>query len=282
MYYGIVVISVVMFGIQFLFSDRYEKESGNGAGAVFIFNLLSAAAGLVCLFAINGFLLELTWFTLLAATLAALNSLLFSVCSLKALSKINLSLYSLFSMLGGMMLPFFAGMLFYDERMTLGKGVCVVLVIAALLLTVTKERKKGGWIYYCGIFVLNGMSGVISKFFESAPYPKTSAAGYSIWIAIITAVFSGIALLCVRKKLTKPSGKAVWFALGGGALSKVANYLLLIALLVLPASVQYPFVTGGVMIVSTLIAALTGQKPSKKEVLAVGLSFAGILALILL
>ena len=51
---------------------------------------------------------------------------------------------------------------------------------------------------------------------------------------------------------------------------------------VLPASVQYPFVTGGVMIVSTIISAITGKAPSKRELLALTLSFLGIMALVLI
>ena len=54
----------------------------------------------------------------------------------------------------------------------------------------------------------------------------------------------------------------------------IADYM------VLPASVQYPFVTGGTMIVSTVISFLLGQKPSKREIFAIALSFLGILALV--
>lgn len=281
MYYGILALSVLMFGVQFWMNDRYEKTVGNAAQSVLTLSLLSSLAGFVCLFAINGFYLEITWFTALVAALAAVNMLLYSLCSLRALSRINLSLYSLFSMLGGMMLPFLAGVLFYRESVTAGKAVCVACVAAALLLTVQPQGKRGGAVYYCGVFVFNGMSGVLSKFFESAPYAKAGPAGYSMCIAGITAFISAVGLIALRAKRKKTSRKAVVLALGSGGLGQIANYLLLIALAVLPASVQYPFVTGGVMITSTAIAALTGQKPSKKEILAVGLSFLGILALVL-
>jgi multidrug transporter EmrE-like cation transporter len=82
--------------------------------------------------------------------------------------------------------------------------------------------------------------------------------------------------------LPKTSPKAYIYTTGYGIINKIANYLLLIALAVLPASVQYPFVTGGVMIVSTIISVLTKQKPSKKELISVLLSFIGILALVFL
>ena len=67
-----------------------------------------------------------------------------------------------------------------------------------------------------------------------------------------------------------------------GILNKVANYMLLIALVHVPASTQYPMVTGGVMIVSTALGFLTAKKPSAKEIISVALSFAGIMALVLI
>ena len=282
MYYGIVLISVLMFGIQFYLNDKYQKENGTGASSVFTFSFISALVGVVCLAIINGFDFSVTPFTLIWAFVTALNSVLCSICTLKALEKVNLSVYSLFSMLGGMMLPFVAGLVFYDEPMTVAKAFCVTLVVGALLVTVNWKKKTGGEFYYVGVFILNGMSGVLSKIYEDATYPKVSSAGYSLWIAVMSVAVTAVALIAIFKKVKRPNLKAVLYSAGGGALNRIANFLLLIALAVLPASVQYPFVTGGVMIVSTVIAALTKQKPSKKEIFAVGLSFIGILALVLI
>ena len=282
MYYGIVMLSVLMFGIQFYLNDKYQKQNGTGASSVFTFSFISAVVGVIALAIINKFDFSFTAFTLVWAFITALNSILCSICSLKALEKVNLSVYSLFSMLGGMLLPFVVGLIFYNEPMTLAKAVCVVLVIAALLITVNWKKKNGGEIYYIGVFILNGMSGVLSKIYGDATYSKVSSGGYSLWIAIMSVFISAIVLVAIRKKLRRPNLKAILLSAGGGALNRVANFLLLIALAVLPASVQYPFVTGGVIIVSTVISALTKQKPTKKEIIAVGLSFIGVLALVLI
>ena len=280
LYYSFLCISVTMFGIQFLFNERYQKESGSGFAPTFMFTLLGSLAGLLLLFIINGFSIDLTPFTFWMAALAAANSILYTFCSLKAFEHINLSLYSIFAMLGGMLLPFLQGILFYEEGFTLSKALCLVLLCVALLLTVEKGERKKGYIYYAGVFVLNGMAGVISKLFTSAPYEKTNEAAYSIWIALISAVLSGIVLLCMLKKVKRPTLKAIGYGAGNGALNKVANYLLLLALASLPASVQYPFITGGTMIVSALISLLCGQRPTKKEILSIALSLAGVLILV--
>lgn len=282
LYYGILVISVILFGVQTLFNDRYEHYCGSSATAAYVFTLLSSLSGLFFLLIINRFSVEVTPFTLFAATLSALCGILFTFCSLKALSKISISLYSLYSMLGGMLLPFLSGLIFYREPMTLSKGLCVFLIIAALLLAAQKERSRSDSFYCWCVFLLNGLFGVFAKYFESAGYRKTDSADYSIWIALISAVISGVILLTKRKSLPRLTFKSIACALGYGVFNRTANYLLLIALTVLPASVQYPFITGGVMTVSAVISGIVGQRPTKKEILAVCLSFVGIIILIVL
>lgn len=278
-----VMAAVVMFGLQFFCNQQYERECKSGLSASMMFIFGGAVAGLVVLLAVNGFKWEFTPFTVLMASLAALDGMAFSFCSLKALGKINLSLYSLFSMLGGMVLPFCLGVFFFDEQFTVGKAICLVAVIAALLMSVEKGTAKGGTVYYIGVFVFNGLSGVISKFFQASELPKTSEAAYSVWTAVMTALISGVILAFVWKKSPlKLNAKAVVSMAGNGILNRVANFLLLLSLSYLPASVQYPMITGGVMIVSTLLGYFSPNKPKAREWIALALSFAGIMALVLL
>lgn len=283
--YLTLIISVLMFGVQFWLSDLYQKENGSSGVSVFLFSFLCSCSGIVCMCIINGFDFYLAPFTCLIAIIAALNSVLFNVCSLRSLEKVNLSKYSLYSMLGGMLLPFAVGVIFYGESITLAKVLCSLFIIVALALTVErKDKKTGGAIYYAGVFIFNGMSGVLSKIHTDAMANESintsSAAGYSIWLAVFSAVISLIAIVILHKEFKMPSFKAVILGLSNGVFSKVANFLLLIALTTLPATVQYPFVTGGIIIISTFIAVLTKQKPSKKEFISVVLSFIGILLLV--
>lgn len=284
MYYGLVVIAVVMFGLQFLANDEYQKQTGSGFFQANLFKLLGCVLGLPVLLAINGFRFEYTPFTLLMSCANFLNGLLFTVCALKAFEKVNLSFFSLLSMLGGMLLPLLAGILFFNETMTWGIGLCVVFIGIALALTIEKsneEKKKGGWIFYIGVFVFNGMSGVISKIYTDAPFDKASSAGYSILTAMVTLVVTAIVVAILWKRRPKITKKSVWCGTVAGPLFNVANYLLLLALAVLPASVNYPMVTGGTIIVTTALGYCTKQKPKSKEWISVALAFIGILCLTL-
>ena len=231
------------------------------------------------------------------AFLSAVNGIAFTFCAFKSLDYINLSLFSLFSMLGGMALPFFQGIIFYNEGITLAKCLCVAFICAALSLTVEKGDKKKGAIFYIGIFVLNGMGGVLSKIFTASTLPKVSAAGYSIWIALCTVVLSGIAwailALADKRKAVqlgeqeiKPTKKLLWQSYGVGALhgaiNKTANFFLVIALAHVDASIQYPMVTGGTMIVSTIICFFGDKKPRKKELVSVAFAFVAMLLLFII
>jgi drug/metabolite transporter (DMT)-like permease len=166
--------------------------------------------------------------------------------------------------------------------MTLGKGLCLTLVLAALALTVEKGEKKGGALYYAGVFITNGLYGVINKFFSFSAMNKTSDAAYSALIEAFTVLLCLALLAFTKDKIGLVKGRGLVYMGGYGVMCAVGNYLLLIALSVLPASSQYPFVTGGVMIISTLYSFFTPEKPGKKQLASVALALLGIVLLVTL
>ena len=283
MYYGLIIIAVLLFGGNFFLNDQYRKLRGDSLKISLQFSLISAVAGVFILLGANHFRLDTTPFTLIMALLAAINSFAFTFCAFRALGRINLSLYSVFSMLGGMVLPFLQGILFYEEGFTLAKGLCLGFIFLALLLTIEKGNGKGGTIYYIGIFLLNGMSGVLSKLYTELPFEKANAESYSIWGSIWTIALAALILPFFRQKSnTKESGASLGIGVLSGFAGRIGNLLLVIALTHVETSIQYPMVTGGVMIVSTLICFFEGNKPSKKEVLSVVFAFLGMLILFIL
>ena len=285
MYYGLIILAVVMFGVNFALNDVYRRTRGSSVKASLEFTFFGSIVGIAVLFAFNGLVIEVTPYALLMSLIAALNGFAFTFCGFKALGSINLSVYSLFSMLGGMMLPFVQGIVFYGEKITVAKVLCFALICVALVLTVEKGEKRNGMIYYVGIFVLNGLSGVITKIYNEAPFEKVSAAGYSILNATWSIVIAGIILLIFyRKKQEEKSVslKSVGIAALGGSINRVANFILVLSLNYVENTVQYPMVTGGVMIVSTVICFFGKNKPKKKEIASVVLAFIGLLILFLL
>jgi drug/metabolite transporter (DMT)-like permease len=188
-------------------------------------------------------------------------------------------------MLGGMMLPFIQGILFYDEKITVPKVLCFLFICVALVLTVEKGEKRNGMIYYVGIFVLNGMSGVITKIYNTAPFARGNAVTYSVMSAVWGILVSSILLATLFRRFNEEKHltlKSIGVAAANGTLNRIANFMLVISLVHVENTVQYPMVTGGVMIVSTIICFLGKQKPSKKQVLSIALAFFGTLALFII
>ena len=283
MYYVLILLSVLLFGGCFALDDMYQQHRGSGVRISVEYALTSALAGLGVLTIINGFRLECTPFTLLMALLNVLLSFGYTFCTFKALGAINLSLYSVFSMLGGMALPFLQGILVYGEALTFGKILCVLLICIALALTIQRGHSTRNYIYYAGVFLLNGASGMLSKIYTASALPKAGPAEYSILICLCTACTASLMLPLLRKQdVPKLALKSTAIGAFSGAGNKVANFFLVIALSHVDASVQYPMVTGGVMIVSTLLCFLGPKKPSHREILSVLIGFAGMLALFLI
>lgn len=293
MYYGLIMLSVVMFGGCFALSDVYRKMRGSSIRISMESSVVGSLSALVVMICINGFSIEITGFTLIMAFFAALNGMLFTFCTFRALDYINLSLYSLFSMLGGMLLPFFQGILLYGEKFTPSKIVCVIFICVALALTFERGTKKRGVVFYAGVFVLNGMSGVLSKIFATADFPKASTASYSALSSICAIMMSGIIWILIvameRRKRCEIVGNVVFpkktlfksrgIMLLKGGMNSVANFILVFSLAFVDASIQYPMVTGGTMIVTTLLCFLGDRKPSKKEIISTLLAFVGLLVL---
>ena len=284
MYYLLIIVAVLMFGGSFALNDEYRKLRSSSFVSSMENSFFGGIAGLIVLLFVSGFQFQATAFTLCMAACASLCGIGFAFCSFKALDKVNLSLYSLFSMLGGMALPFFQGIVFYNEKLTTAKVICFVLISIALILTVSKDKSKKGAVFYVGVFMFNGLAGMLSKIFVSATFEKTSTEWYAIWTAIFTIVIAGVVRFGVLRKKAMPqyTWKALSISSMNGVLNRVANFLLVVALAHVDTSVQYPMVTGGVIIVSTLVCYFGKNKPKKKEVFSVVLSFTGLLILFLI
>jgi hypothetical protein len=278
LYYVLVIISTVLFSLQFLFNQRFQQTYGTGMKATQVFSLYKSLVIILMMLLISGFKVQFSWFSLGMATIYAVSSIAMGYYSLKAFSVANLSVYSVFSMLGGMILPFFLGVLFYDEGDNLVfKIICCALIVVAVLLNIKSgKQNKKALFYYFAVFVLNGMAGVISKIHQSStslsPVDSTS---FMLLTAAVSVVISAAWLLIAYREIPLIKGKNILFVTGYGVFNGLGNLFLLIALSGengLPASVQYPLVTGGVMVCSTIISTIRKEKLTVREYIATAIA----------
>ncbi len=278
--YSLLIISAVLFSVQFVFNQKFRIVCGEGLSPTLLFLIYSSAASFFILLVLNGFCLQMSGYALLLAALYALTGLGYTYFALKAFGGGDVSLFSMFAMLGGMLLPSVYGIAFAGEGVTLAKLLCVVAIFAALVLGVSGRLQKKNLLYYGAVFFFNGMVGVVAKLHQSLPAAVDSYSFLALNCAILV-VACGAWYLCLTKKFPLVSPKAGALTVGYALCNGVGNLLSLIALAVLPASVQYPFITGGCIFISTLIGCLGKEKLTLKKALAVVVSVGATLLLAL-
>lgn len=275
MYYAMLAAAAVLFAMQFLFNQKFEEECGSATASAAMFSLYGGIGGFLILFAINGFKLEFSWFSLIFAVIYALVGVLYTVASVKSFEHVNLSAYSVFAMLGGMLLPSVYGIIFRSEEVTIFKILCGILIIVSLLFTIDTKQKSGKKIYYAAVFVLNGLTGVISVIHQSnTAFAVVDGFSFLMIARIASALMCLPFCLNIRCEMRRfLTAKAILCSLGFAAFCGIGNLLVLISLKHIPASVQYPIITGGVMFVSLLISVLRKENVTRKNVVSTIIAF---------
>ncbi|MBR5539172.1 MAG: hypothetical protein IKU61_04665, partial [Clostridia bacterium] len=207
------------------------------------------------------------------ALLLAIDSIFIVVFSAKVFLVANMSVYSTFMMLGGMALPFVFGFCI-GEEFTLGKAIGFVLIaVASLFSTDFKSKSSRAAIkYYIGVFVCNGMSGVLSTINMRLPVHSQSGAFVLItnaWKLVICLAVIAIIVAKTKRKLLVAPKSAFAFASIHAVISTIGSLLIMISLEVLDASVQYPLITGGTMVFSTLLCFVRREKLTARDIIAV-------------
>lgn len=282
-YYFLLVAAVLMFTAQFAFTKIYGERVQQKTDQTLVMILLISLIGAAMYWAIGSFHVALSKNLLFYSAAFALVMIPYYVLGIQVLSIGSVAIYSMFMMLGGMALPFAYGLIFLGEPITWGKAVgCVVLTLAILAQSLTqqkqeekKTKKRGLFILLCiAIFILNGLTGVIAKAYAISEQ-RPDEIGFTVISCAFTALFSGILLLFVgirEKKAIASEIKSAFVPavflciLAIGVFTHTGNFLHLKAAAHLPASVQFPMVSGGVIVCSAVVSTgVFQEKISKKE-----------------
>lgn len=281
-YYAMIATAALLFASQFIFNQKYQREYGDNWSAALHFSILSAGAVLLISLVICGFRPSFSWFSLAVASAAAGVNIACIYVGILAFRSAGLSLYAVFTMLGGMILPTLYSIAFYDEPLTGAKVISCVLIALALLMTSRAERiTPRALALYVGIFTLNGTFSILSKVQQSSPAAVDSVS-YTALVQVCMLVLGGLLLLLpVSRRQPWPSWRGVGYAGAYAVLNGAGNLLTLTALLHLPASVQYPLITGGSIVFSTVIGMLRRERTGPRTVIAVVLALVAAVTIVL-
>ena len=207
MEYLIISLAVVCFTGQFAFTKVFEKKLASNIVNTLIMLIATSVFGAIIFLFVNGFRAEFSLFSFILAIIFALIMMPYYLLGVKVLSLGSLAVYSVFMMLGGMLVPFFYGIIFLEESLTISKIIGTILLTAFIILqgvwqdketdktqTSTSKNKKRLFFILClVIFFINGLTGVIAKAHEIGPNPVDESS-FTVLYCTLTALFSFIAL----------------------------------------------------------------------------------------
>lgn len=285
----LVLMADILLAVNMVVQKKYQASEGAGMKPGFKFNALGGLAASVIFFCISGFKLEFSVFSLMCATVMSICSLMYALLGFRILRDGNTALYSVFLMSGGMLLPYVFGIFVLDETVTVLRIIGIVVMLIAVFLSANvKMQFTPKLILLCiAVFVLNGCVSIISKVHQiNTTYSPVSSSAFVMYSNLIKSIFSGVALLFLKNKTTAESTRKGWFADNkmlfviflSAAVSGLSYLFQLVGAKELPASVLYPLVTGGTIVLSALAGKLfCKEKLSTSGIVSVALCLVGTL-----
>ncbi len=288
--YILVGIVTLLLAFEFVCSKKYQINEGTDISAGLKFNALSGILTIIVFFALSGFRFEFSLFSLIMAFAMATCAALYSLISFRVLKAGNMSVYSMFLMSGGMILPYFFGLAFLDEVINPFRIVGIIVILVAVILSnFGKMSFKPSLLLLClCVFLLNGCVSIISKCHQVNDeleliqnFETVGSTAFVMYSGLGKFVLSSVALLFCKKEksvISFNSKTSLLVILGAAAIGGVSYMLQLIGAKTLPATVLYPMVTGGSIIFSSLSGLIFfKEKLSVFQIISVTLAFAGTL-----
>lgn len=286
MYYLILIFSALLLGITFAFNKLYQRAYGASPYAAFFFNTLLGLTTLAVFWAIKGFKLELYPYSCIMAGIEGILVICYNIFGFKILkSSGSMSMYTLSLMAGGMVLPYIWGIVFLNEPFTYMRTIGLILIIAGVVLSNLKGSKtKWNQALMCGaVFLLNGCVSIVSKMHQIQSIYKTAdSSGFVALGGMFKFLIAGTVFLIIKNRNAEQNTrinnkpKAISIIAAAAVASGLSFMLQLKGASELPATVLYPFVTGGSIVFSAVIGGIVfKEKFSLRLILSVALCFIG-------
>lgn len=296
MEYILILLAVACFAGQFAFTKLYEGVVKQTTVTSLVMLVVMSVIGTVLYLFIGGFRVEFSVVSVFWTVLFALVMIPYYMIGIKVLSLGSLAIYSMFMMLGGMLVPFFYGVLFLRESVSVAQVIGTVLLTGFIILQAISQSDSntttGGkqsaktkvtfFVLCLIIFFLNGLTGVIAKAHQISE-SSVDEVSFTVISCALTAIFSMILLAFEflrnrkekrRQVMTTLKIKPMGIMVLIGASTYTGNFLHLLAANDVPASVQFPLVSGGVIVLSALVSFFAfKEKMSVKEWISIGGAF---------
>ncbi len=305
-YYLLILIAVVLLAVVFCISKKYQLTLGTSPKASAYYSFAHNLITFLIFWAWSGFSVTLPPFSVLMALGGTVCVQLYTFIGFKLMSYGKYAVYITYLMTGGMMLPFLCGLIFLGEPirpLRIVGLVCLTVTVVLLNIGTKGEKDKGVacprplYILLCAaVFVLNGGISIFNKLHQTETVAegceRLTTIPYTALSALLAAVICGVwfAIETLREKRRGDEPKAAqrvsvksllaftpWLVLVA-AVNGASSFLQLTGAVEVDASVLYPMITGGMIVLSALAGRFVfGERQTKKELILTALCFASTL-----
>jgi len=281
--YILLLFADVLLALSFVSQKVFQKRDGNSDLSGIFFTMTVGFCSAVIFFIISGFNINITLYSVLMATIQTALVTIYTILSFKVLKNGNLALYTLFLMTGGMILPYIFGVMFLDEELTVLRSIGLLFITAAVILSNTGIKKPSKiQVVLCSlIFFLNGFVSIVSKIHQVEQVFNTVESDSFVFLtSLIKAVALFPVYLILKKKSLdtyRPDLKKVLPIIVLASIFSGISYMLqLIGASTISATVVYPLITGGSIILSSVAGFLIlKERPTKQQIISVLICFIG-------
>ncbi|MBR0463407.1 MAG: hypothetical protein IJJ23_03385 [Clostridia bacterium] len=278
---ALLFFSTVLLVASFNVNKLYQQSSGTLKASIW-FNALLGLFASVSFLLMNGFRLETNSFSFFMSALSGIFVILHTLCGFRIISIGRTSLYTMFVMAGGMLLPYTWGIVVLNETFyTLHLiGLSLILISMALFNMIEGGFRKDLLIPCVLAFLFNGIVGIVTKEHQISSRAVSSMDFVIMSNLVKLAVCSAI-LLFLNKTAGSPKKQTVSrrqvLLIFLSAITSGLSYLAgLVCAKTLPASLYSPLQTGGTI----LLSAMTGrvffaEKLTHKDYAALALCLIG-------
>lgn len=272
--YFLIILAVLLLAFDFVLKKSYQKINGDSVKSGLVYNAFSGVCTAIIFFVVNKFTFNFSWYSFYMAIAISILTVSYTIIGFKILKSGNMAIYTLFLMVGGMSVPYVFGLVCLGEPFSIIYLVGLTIIIVSLVLSGTEIKKtKLSQIALCSVvFLLNGMVSVFSKLHQIEDVHKTiSAIEFTALSGVVKAILSGFILtVCGRKeneKSVKMINKKIVLIIAISAVVGGLSYILqLLAASKLPATVLYPFTTGGTVVLTALMGIIFfSEKPDARQ-----------------
>lgn len=315
--YMFVLAALILLVMYFTANKIVQKRLGSGTEEALTYSCLRGFVSALIFFVIYVIMYRalpaITPYSLWMSALLALCVCAYTLLGFRILSLGSLSIFTVFLMLGGMIIPYLYGVIWLNEGINVFRIVGIVLMVISLFLPLIGTRKsetageKTGvkkriifGVICFAVFMLNGIVSVISKTHALKMSDQRPVLITFVMLCTLSnGVLSLISLIAVklfarirgRKDKESASPETEKESGSGVALAAFRSAFVFIVLAAafdgisfmfqqfgaskLPASVMYPIQTGGSIVLTALVGFLLfKEKPTKIALIGLAITFA--------